>query len=303
MMIPLVLMLALEPVPDCVLLKQPQLTAGDFAGRIQSFAAIPAQTVLSPAPQYGIRRDISITQLRQWASGFGIELAGNDPICVFRETVTKQDVPWQESLLEALESLFGWKPAPDEYAIVETHVGTGPKGKLILERNGLHYDARLQQYQWRGKLASESGYAVAQILFRVLKREKQVVTARPLPANKLIASADLEVMEVPFRPEQNRVDPLNTPAEGQVLRRSLPKGTVLLPMHLTQAPLIQIGDSVEVQSKAGQTTVRTAAVARSRARRGDPVLVATVEGKKLLRAIATGPGVVEIQSGPGKKTQ
>jgi flagella basal body P-ring formation protein FlgA len=303
MMIPLLITLALQSIPECVLLKQPQLTAGDLAGKIESFASIPAQTVLSAAPQYGVRRDISITQLRQWASSYGIKLEASENVCVYRETVTKQDVPWQESLLEALESLFGWKPAPDEFAIVDTLVGAGPKGKLILERSGLHYDPRLQQYQWRGKLTSDSGYAVAQILFRVLKREKQVVTARPLPANKLITSADLEVTEVPFRPEQIRIDPLNAPAEGQVLRRSLPKGSVLLPMHLTQAPLIQIGDSVEIQSKAGQTTVRTAAVARSKARRGDPVLVATLEGKKLLRAIATGPGVVEIQSGPGKKTQ
>jgi hypothetical protein len=45
------------------------------------------------------------------------------------------------------------------------------------------------------------------------------------------------------------------------------------------------------------------AVARGKARLGDPLLISTLEGKKLLRAIAVGPGKVEIQSGTGKKNR
>ena len=72
---------------------------------------------------------------------------------------------------------------------------------------------------------------------------------------------------------------------------------------MIEAPLIRPGDAVELISQAGSARIRTPAFARGKARIGDPLLIATLEGKRLLRAIAIAPGVVEIRATTPKKEQ
>jgi len=301
--------LALSLDSGCIVVDHQQLQAKDLASRIPVFQKLPRETVLAPAPYFGVRRDLAGTTLRRWAEGFGLETSELEPLCIYRKAANAAEVPWETDLHEALEKLLGWKPSAGELEILERHLAAGPPGKLILERPGLVFESASKTYLWRGKLAGEGGYAAAKLRFRILRKQMVLVTARPLAAGKPLTAEDVETIEVPFRPESIRMESTLALPLGQVLRRSLPKGTTLLAQHLTEAPMILAGDAVELFSTAGQATIRTPAVARGKAKLGDPILVSTLEGKRLLRAIAVAPGKVEIHAGPagikatGKLTQ
>jgi len=299
----LLLGFALAIEPGCLIIDRPQVLAEDLARRLPEFQRLPAATVLTAAPGFGVRRDLSSSTLGAWARSFGIEAGQFDPLCLYRSAASDRDIAWEAELREALDGLFGLKPGPKEIEILEHFVAPGPPGKLSLERSGLSFEAQRQQYLWRGRLIGTGSYASVRIRFAFHRRQLRLVTARPLSAGRLLTREDIASIEEAWRPGRGKDEILVELPLGKVLRRSLSKGTVLEPLHLTEAPLIQQGDAVELSSTAGEATIRMSAVARGKARLGDPLLISTLEGKKLLRAIAVGPGKVEIQSGKGKKNR
>ena len=289
--------------PGCLIIDRPQVTAEDLAKRLPEFQRLPASTVLTAAPGYSLRRDLPSSTLRAWAQNFGIETGPFEPICLYRSSASALDIAWEAELRDALDSLFGLKPGPGEIEVLEHAVAPGPPGKLSLERSALSFEAQRQHYLWRGKLIGDGSYAAVRIRFAFHRRQTRLTTARSLSAGRILTREDIDSIEEAWRPGNSKGAILVEAPVGKVLRRSLPKGTVLEPLHLTEAPLIQQGDTVELYSTAGEATIRTSAIARGKARLGDPLLVSTLEGKKLLRAIAVGPGKVEIQSGTGKKNR
>lgn len=302
-MISLLIALAFAQEPGCLIIDRPQVLAEDLATRLPEFQRLPGGTVLSASPGYGVRRDLSTATLRAWAQSYGIEAASVEPLCLYRSAANDHDIAWEAELREALNSLFGVKPGPTEIEVLEHAVAPGPPGKLSLERSGLSFDTQRQQYLWRGRLIGSGSYAAVRIRFAYHRRQTRLITALPLSAGRILSREDIGSIEEAWRPGSRDGEILVEPPVGKVLRRSLPKGTILEPMHLTEAPLIQQGDVVELSSTAGEATIRVSAVARGKARLGDPLLISTLEGKKLLRAIAVGPGKVEIQSGTGKKNR
>lgn len=302
-MIPFLLSFVLAVEPGCLIIDRPQVTAEDLARRLPEFQRVPAGTVLTAAPGFGVRRDLASSTLRAWAQNFGIEAGPFEPVCLYRSVASEREISWEAEVRDALDSLFGLKPGPGEIEILEHAVAPGPPGKLSLERSGLSFEAQRQQYLWRARLAGEGSYAAVRIRFAFHRRQTRLTTARPLSAGRILTRDDIGSIEEAWRPGNGKEAILVEAPVGKVLRRSLPKGTVLEAMHLTEAPLIQQGDTVELSSTAGEATIRTSAIARGKARLGDPLLISTLEGKKLLRAIAVGPGKVEIQSGTGKKNR
>lgn len=302
-MLHLLLNFVLAVEPGCLIIDRPQVTAEDLARRLPEFQRLPASTVLTAAPGFGMRRDLASSTLRSWAQNFGIEAGPFEPLCLYRNAASERDIAWEAELREALDSLFGLKPGPNEIEILEHSVAPGPPGKLSLERSGLSFETQRQQYLWRGRLIGDGSYAAVRIRFAFHRRQTRLVTTRPLSAGRVLVLDDISNIEEAWRPGSGKGEILLEPPVGKVLRRSLPKGTLLESLHLTEAPLIQQGDAVELSSTAGEATIRISGIARSKARLGDPLLISTLEGKKLLRAIAVGPGKVEIQAGTGKKNR
>ncbi len=302
-MLVLLLSLSLANELGCLVIDQPQVTAETLATRLPAFSRLPAGTVLSASPNFGMRRDLSSATLRAWAVSYGADTGSLDPICIYRKAAAEQDISWEAELREALDGLFGFKPGPAEIEILEHTVAPGPSGKLSLERNGLILDTQRQQYLWRGRLIGSGSYAAVRIRFALHRNLKRLVTARPLSAGNLLRGEDIMSIEVLWRPGSPKTDILLEAPIGKALRRSLPKGTILESFHLMEPPLIQQGDPVELFSSAGEATIRISAIALGKARLGDPILISTLEGKRLLRAIAVAPGKVEIQAGRVKKTR
>lgn len=292
MLLPL-LLLAIDSGPGCLVIDRAHITAGDLAQRIPAFAAMDREASFAPAPAFGARRELTSATLAKWANAPQTAL---EPICIFRRVVTSEEIDWEAELRQALDSLFGFHPGPHELTVVEKYLTPGAPGKLSLERSGLSFDTQTNRYLWRGKIVSEGLYAAVRIRFKLSRTERRIVTSRPLPANRLLVEDDFTWEDLAFHPELPPLETLAQAPIGQMLRRSLPKGALVLPKHLIEAPLILPGDPVELLSKSGQAEIRTQGLARGRARIGDPVLIATLEGKRLLRAVAVGPGKVEIQS-------
>ena len=293
-------MLALDP---CLVVDGPQIHAGDLAPQLPVFATLAPATVLASAPNFGVRRDLSIQTLRLWANTHALKESDFDSVCIFRRAAVPEDFVWETEISQALKDLLGLQLLTEQIQIREKKISPGPKGHLALQRSGLSYIAAKKQYLWHGKIEGSSGYAAARICFTMQHSQSRLVTARNLPAGKLVEVTDLESISLPWHPEDSKVSEPSIQFEGRILRRSLTKGAILLSSHLTEAPLIRPGDPIVLISQAGSASIRTPAVARGKARLGDPLLVATLEGKRLLRAIAVAPGTVEIRATAGKKAQ
>lgn len=299
LLLPLVV-LATSVEPGCIIVDQQQILARDLAPLVPAFASLPPGTALAPAPAFGARRELPAATVRQWAAVHELAILLEGPLCVFRRAARSEDIAWEAELREAFDSLFHFKPGPNEISILETQLTPGAPGKLSLERSGLSFDPARKSYVWRGKLIGEGLSATAKIRFSLASTEQRIVTARAIPAGRALTAEDFTEVSLPVRPELPRVEILAASPAGKVLRRSLPKGTLVLNQYLTEAPLIFPGDTVELVSRAGQAVIRTQGQARNKARLGEPVVISAMESKRLIRAIAIAPGQAEIATTKGK---
>ncbi len=289
-------MAALASDPACITVERPQVLVKDLAVQHAELRAIPQSTIVTAAPAFGVVRQLSIPWLTQWSQSQGLAVVWKQPVCVLRRAARAEDIAWEAEVREALTSLFDYRPGPGELQILERALMAGEPGKVSLEKTGLSYETARNSYLWRGKLVGEHSSSALNVRFEIRRTVSRWITAKPLAAGKPLREDEFVREERPFRLESTAARPFDVLPEHAVLRRSLPKGAELLPQHLMDAPLIFSGDNVELESRAGQAVIRMPGVARTKARKGDPVLVYLPEGNRMLRAIAVAPGRVEIQS-------
>ena len=270
----------------CLVIDGARIRAADLASRLGPFAALPLGTSYALSPNHGVRRDISGQTLARWAGGGSF-----DPICVFRASASSQ-LDWRQELVSALKAKFALDVAVGSLVVEEHQVAPGPGGEISLPQSGLRYDEHTKTYLWRGKF----GVSALRLRFSFHQSATRLSASRPLVLGQKVGELDVSAVTVPWTPTNEGALASVGAAAGKVLRRSLPQGTFLLESHLIATPIIELGDSVEVVSQAGRASVRLPAIARGKARIGDPLLVSTLEDHRLLRVIATGPGKTEIRS-------
>ncbi len=284
MIFSLALLAGLAAADGCLLVEGPQIRARDLVSRLPAFAQIAAETTFALAPNHGVRRDISGQTLARWAGGGSF-----DPICVYRVGGASQ-LDWPQEIAAALRDSYTIDVAPGSLKLEEAQVAPGPGGVLSLPKSGLTYDERTKCYLWRGKL----GATAFRLRFSLDHRVSRLTAARALLIGQKLTYADLAIVEIPWGPSSERPLATADAVFGQVLRRSLPKATVLLETHLSPAPVIEAGDAVDLISRYGKAAIHVPAIARGKARLGDPLIVSTLEDHRILRVIATGPGTAEI---------
>ncbi|WP_031497913.1 flagellar basal body P-ring formation chaperone FlgA [Bryobacter aggregatus] len=294
----LLIAIAIAPSEDCLVLQRAEIQAQDLAPRTHGFRTLPPATVLGFAPNYGVRRDLSPQTLSAWATKQGIRGEEFQAFCIYRAAPAAQR-PWTTAISEALEESFRLKVDPASIEVIEERSAFSARGEYTLPKQGLSYDPRAGRYIWIGKL----GATGLRIQFTMSAQETRWVAARSLLRGEKLQPTDLEEVSIPWRPASDLTLVTLASLEDQVLRNSLPKGTLLLRSHFTDPPLIAPGDAIEVISEAGRARIRVAAIARGKARLGESILVSTLEGKKLLRAVATGRGEARIASLTGRKPE
>jgi flagella basal body P-ring formation protein FlgA len=295
----LLLLLGLSAAPPCLVLSHPQIRAADLAARIDAFASLPPEASIGAAPGFGSQRTLSAAQLRQFAISLGLNSPPPWPdLCVYRAGASVEQLQLTQTLHEAFQSLFGFDSAASGLTILETHLGPAPAGRLILERQGLQFQRATSTYLWQGRVQLDQLSGPLTIRFRLHARTTRPVATRPLPAGHVLAAEDWRLEDFPVRPELDPNTVFPTSLTGKVLRRSLPKASPITAQLLAEPPLIQAGQKVELWSSAGQARIRTEAIARGKARRGESLLVRVNENHQLVRAVAIDPGRVEIQASP-----
>ncbi len=125
--------------------------------------------------------------------------------------------------------------------------------------------------------------------------EQRYVLRRPVQAGEAISARDLELTRVPL--SQGFREPLLDPAamEGAIARRSLAKGTALRASDLERQVVIRRGDTLSLEVRRGNVTVRTLVEALKDARLGDRLPVRVQRTGKEVTAIVTSSESVELQ--------
>ncbi len=128
---------------------------------------------------------------------------------------------------------------------------------------------------------------------RIRRYAQVVVAARALPAGHVLSAADLKRtrLEVDglrsYHREPRRLD-------GMVLRRALAAGQPVEAVHVSPPVLVRRGQRIVVEARAGGLAVRAAGVALADGRKGDTIRVRNLRSKRVVQAVVTGRGRVEV---------
>ncbi len=121
-----------------------------------------------------------------------------------------------------------------------------------------------------------------------------VVTAGPLERGKVLAAGDviLAEREIGRLPGSYLASP--DAAVGQLLRRSVPAGAVLIAAQLEPPVLVHRGQQVTLEAKSGPITVQMAGIARHDAALGQVVAVQNSSSRRVLQGIVRNEKSVEV---------
>jgi flagella basal body P-ring formation protein FlgA len=291
--------LALLSDSACIQIESSRITAHALSLRLPAFSALAPETPLAQSPMPEARREFTASQLAALAARLGLNLDTSQaaPICFYRPSAQSSNIDWPQSIQQALAEHFHFHCHRDEIRILSTRLHLAPHGKPQWSKNGLRYDASRAGYIWRVQLRNGDEAGSGAIGFQLLAKTPRWMTREALPAGHILRAEDLHQQLAPSRPELASGATSVEELVGRALRRALPAGVAIEPSHLKAAPLVLAGQTVEVTSRSGQALVRTSAIARNPAAKGDPVIVWQPEAKRLLRTIATGPNAVEITNG------
>ncbi len=127
-----------------------------------------------------------------------------------------------------------------------------------------------------------------------IRRFARVVTAgRALPAGHVLAVSDLKTVRLEvdglrsYHHEARRL-------AGSVLRRPLAAGQPVEAAHVTPPLLVRRGERVVVEARVDGLAVRTSGEALSAGRKGDTIRVRNLRSKRVVQAVVTGRGRVEV---------
>ena len=126
-----VLAAQLAAAPACVTISGERILAGDLAGELGEFSALPPGTALGYAPAFGAKRILGPEQLVRLAKLHGVELTAGKTICVERATRILNP----EELLAAMRAAFGAQDV--RLSIVDFSRTPVPLGEAVFPRRGL----------------------------------------------------------------------------------------------------------------------------------------------------------------------
>ncbi|HTP85647.1 MAG TPA: flagellar basal body P-ring formation chaperone FlgA [Bryobacteraceae bacterium] len=293
-----VILLSIVPLAaGCVQLAGGQIRAGDLAGVVPAFANADPSTVLSPSPAPGVRRLMTLRDLRWVARRLGAvseDLPG-DGVCLERELRELTEG-------ELVTAMMGEFPnTAVRIDVVEFFHFAVPRGRIVFPLSGLSKPSPSQPDApviWRGRLVYDEGRSV-QIWARVTIRA---------PATVLVAAVDIRAGQ-PILPEQvRRVEVQRFPqygdgalsrieqVTGTIARRPIQGGQVLSAPFLDRPPEVRVGEMVRILAVVGRARISLSALSVSNGRRGDTVVLRNPDSHASFRAVVDGEGSAVIRS-------
>lgn len=129
---------------------------------------------------------------------------------------------------------------------------------------------------------------------RVVVMKDVVVTATPLARGKVLTGADVKLARREVGSAPTGYFTLVDAVVGQVLRRSIPAGTVLSPGQLDAPVVVERGRPVTLQVRSGGIMVQMAGIAKANGTLGEIIPVENVSSGKVVQGIVRNEKSIEV---------
>ena len=275
----------------------PRITAGDLAPAAPAFGALPPATEVAHAPIAGYRRQVNRIELARWAASAGLTVAPQ--VMPASLTVVRQTRQWSREeaeavIREAASEQFRARPDEVQIEIASFVAPQLPAGqlefRLTTPLRNLNRPARLA-VQWRdvdGRTGVTSFQATVQVNGSFL------APSQDLPAGSEISPADLVRHYGPL-PDDGADGLLRQEWEGRaVLRRTARAGEALRQIDITEKPLVERGDLVELRLRSAAISLHTSGRAENAGSVGDLIQVRNLQSDQRVMARVIGPNNVEV---------
>lgn len=284
-----ILLVLAEAFPStCTVVGGNTITAGDISAAVPLFAAIPAATVLSLAPQPGIRRTLTPRELNAWARRF---LPGSPGVDVLTSPciVARTRVIERSEVERALRRAFG--PGERNLQIELAGYSEAPVGAGELRFDAVQFPRASDHSAfvvWKGT-AGDRQHVWARV--RVRERYSEAFAARDLRRGEALRDGDIEWREVWRTPPLPAQVPRELPAKATWLR-SLHRGDAVRSTDLRLPQLVRGGDHVELELASGPLSIRVRTIARTSGQTGQRVLLSSPLSKRSIQGVVKEDGHV-----------
>lgn len=193
-------------------------------------------------------------------------------------------VSLDESLSAVIKRLSGW-----EWQVEAEPLGDIPPGKPVGPLS-IAPGTGSVTLKYDDGTGSERSLAV-----RLSWSRPAVVAARPVERGKVLDRDDVTVQSVRIL----RSTPLASAVEdvlGTVARRNLSAGEPIALNLFSSAPIIQRGDPVIISVRKAGFRIEVRGEALDAGCLGDTIRVRNLQSRKVIQAVATAPGRVEVQT-------
>jgi flagella basal body P-ring formation protein FlgA len=269
-----------------------RILAGDLAGEVAQFAAVPAEVEIGWAPAPGARRLISRAEVERTAARHGVKLEGGARAVCFERRLEPLD---GGRVRAALEQALAGENARLE--IVDHLRAPVPEGALEFPPLGLtRWAGSPAGVIWRGRVRYGAGrsYPIwARV--RVSVTRPRVVALRALAAGQPIAADSIEVRPVDGLPFERPAPASVEAVAGRAPRRLIPAGQPIEALQLGMPREVEAGATVQVESRLGATRLAFEARAESGGRVGDRILVRNPATGKRFRGVVEARGKVTVE--------
>jgi flagella basal body P-ring formation protein FlgA len=269
--------LAVSPKSDKVL-------AGDLAPAFPGLAPLPPETPLALAPLAGERRVFRAAELQRMALRLGVAPPAAGEICVERRTARLETPAAAAAMRKALPEA--------RVEIVELSRMPAPEGVLEFPLSGLREGPAGVAF-WSGEVryAGARRFAVW-AKARVTVTEALVVAVAALRAGAAIQESDLKLETREIFPSPGAFAGSIAEVAGHVARRAAAPGAPIRRQWLDPPRLVERGDPVRVESRAGGAVLELDAIAEASGAAGQIIPVRNPVSGRVFKATVEGKGMV-----------
>lgn len=265
------------------------IRAGDLAPAFSALAGVPADTAVGLAPAPGVTRVFHFPELRMLAARFHLDGPPAEEICVTRPVFPPDPDRLREAMRRALPDArielvdYSRQPAPEgelEFPLTGLRAARSGAENAVLWVGDVRYAGSRRFGVW----------ARAKVIVRVTR----VLAAADLRRGKAVAADEVQVVErdEPFTAEAFAAS--LSDVIGRWPRLAIRAGSAIRPAELEAAKDVVRGDTVQVEVRNGEASLKLEAQAESSGAAGETILVRNPESHKCFRARVEGKGVVSV---------
>jgi len=249
--------LALGLARDCAVVDGPRVRAADLAPLASVFVGVPGDTDLGPAPSGSMVRIYTREQLAVLAGGSQEEMPAG--LCVERRRAAIPEDDWRASVDRVFRP-----PCLVSIGLKEYPRHRYPGGELVFSAAGLAGSSG-GIWLWRGALVlPEKSSIPVWVRVTILRQGRRQVLREAKPMGSVLGAGDFTIEEGNFPVtgsvcgEASAFSPI-----GMVARRNLKAGAEVARGDVRRPPAVNRGQSIEVETGAGNSRLRLQAVAEN----------------------------------------